>query len=111
MKRNQTVLAANKIQGRRTARILIAYIKTFLLKDPFSNKSSIATKLAPFGRKVPKMVFITQKEKALLVHEAMKNSLNLLMGGNASGDFKVRPSYKYYYSETFRVFRSLTFIL
>ncbi|GBO42992.1 hypothetical protein AVEN_47623-1 [Araneus ventricosus] len=37
-----------------------------------------------FWKKIPKRMFITQKEKALQGHKLMKDSLTLLLFGNAS---------------------------
>ena len=44
-----------------------------------------------FWKKLPNRAFITEEEKALPVHKPMKDRLTLLMCGNASGDFKVKP--------------------
>jgi hypothetical protein len=44
-----------------------------------------------FWKKMPKKTCITREEKALPGHKPMKDRLTLLLCGNASGDFKVKP--------------------
>ena len=54
--------------------------------------------------KLPNRTFITEEEKALLGRKPMKDRLTLLMCGNASGDFKVKPLL-IYQSDDPRVFK------
>nr|XP_053647227.1 tigger transposable element-derived protein 1-like isoform X3 [Cherax quadricarinatus] len=57
-----------------------------------------------FWKKMPKRTYITQEEKALQGHKPMKDRLTLLLCGNASGDFKVKPLLVYH-SENPQVFK------
>ena len=45
---------------------------------------------------MPNRTFATEEEKALPGHKPMKDRLTLLMCGNASGDFKVKPLLVYH---------------
>jgi len=44
-----------------------------------------------FWKKMPRRTYITNEEKALPGHKPMKDRLTLLLYGNASGDFKIKP--------------------
>lgn len=57
-----------------------------------------------FWKKMPRRTYITQEEKALPGHKPMKDKLTLLLCGNASGDFKIKPLLVYH-SENPRVFK------
>jgi len=57
-----------------------------------------------FWKKLPNRTFITKDEKALPGHKPMKDRFTLLMCGNASGDFKVKPLLVYH-SDNPRVFK------
>nr|KAF6463386.1 tigger transposable element derived 1 [Molossus molossus] len=57
-----------------------------------------------FWKKMPKRTYITQEEKSLPGHKPMKDRLTLLLCGNASGDFKLKPLLVYH-SENPRVFK------
>jgi len=57
-----------------------------------------------FWKKMPRRTYITEEEKALPGHEPMKDRLALLLCGNASGDFKIKPLLVYH-SENPRVFK------
>ncbi|XP_036212432.1 tigger transposable element-derived protein 1-like isoform X2 [Myotis myotis] len=56
-----------------------------------------------FWKKMPKRTYITQEEKSLPGHKPVKDRLTLLLCGNASGDFKLKPLLVYH-SENVRVF-------
>lgn len=56
---------------------------------------------------MPKRTYITKEEKALPGHKHMKDRLNLLLCGNASWDFKIKPLLKYH-SENPKVFKENT---
>jgi hypothetical protein len=57
-----------------------------------------------FWKKMPKRTYITREEKALPGHKPMKDRLTLLLCGNASGNFKVKPLLVYH-SENSRAFK------
>lgn len=57
-----------------------------------------------FWKKMPNRTYITQEEKGLPGHKPMKDRLTLLLCGNASGDFKVKPLLVYH-SENPRIFK------
>lgn len=57
-----------------------------------------------FWKKMPKRTYITMEEASLPGHKPMKDRLTLLLGANASGDFKLRPMVVYH-SENPRVFK------
>jgi hypothetical protein len=57
-----------------------------------------------FWKKMPRRTYITEEEKALPGHKPMKDRLALLLCGNASGDFKIKPLLVYH-SENPRVFK------
>ena len=57
-----------------------------------------------FWKKMPERTYITREEKALPGHKPMKDRLTLLLCGNASEDFKVKPLLVYH-SENSRVFK------
>ncbi|GBL72679.1 hypothetical protein AVEN_127926-1 [Araneus ventricosus] len=82
---------------------------TFRLKDS-SPTSLSCDETGLFENKMPNRTFITQEEEALLGNKPMKDSLNLLLCGNAIGDCKVKHLLMYH-SETPRVFSSFMFIL
>ncbi|KAM4694159.1 tigger transposable element-derived protein 1-like isoform 1-T2 [Discoglossus pictus] len=44
-----------------------------------------------FWKKMPERTYISKEEKSVLGHKAAKDRLTLLLGGNASGDFKLKP--------------------
>ena len=56
-----------------------------------------------FWKKMPRRTYITEEEKALPGHKPM-DRLTLLLRGNASGDFKIKPLLVYH-SENPRVFK------
>ena len=49
--------------------------------------------------------YITEEEKALTGHKPMRDRLTLLLCGNTSGDFKIKPILAYH-SENPRVFKN-----
>ena len=53
-------------------------------------------KIGLFWKKFPNRTFLTEEEKVLPGHKPMKDRLTLLMCGNASGDFKVKPILVYH---------------
>ncbi|XP_056379957.1 tigger transposable element-derived protein 1-like isoform X2 [Hyla sarda] len=57
-----------------------------------------------FWKKMPKRTFITREEASIPGHKPMKDQLTLLVGANASGDFKLKPMLVYH-SDTPRVFK------
>ncbi|XP_034954627.2 tigger transposable element-derived protein 1-like [Zootoca vivipara] len=57
-----------------------------------------------FWKKMPKNTYITKEEKSLPGHKPMKDRLTLLLCGNASGDFKLKPLLVYH-SENPGVFK------
>lgn len=57
-----------------------------------------------FWKKMPNRTYITKEEKTLPGHKPMKDRLTLLLCGNASGDFKVKPLLVYH-SDNPRVFK------
>ncbi|XP_028668446.1 tigger transposable element-derived protein 1-like [Erpetoichthys calabaricus] len=57
-----------------------------------------------FWKKMPNKTYITKEEKALPGHKPMKDRLTLLLCGNASGDFKLKPLLVYH-SDNPRVFK------
>jgi len=57
-----------------------------------------------FWKKMPRRTYITEEEKALPGHKPMKDRLTLLLCGNASEDFKIKPLLVYH-SENLRVFK------
>jgi len=59
-----------------------------------------------FWEKMPRRTYITEEEKTLPGHKPMKDRLTLLLCGNASGDFKIKPSLVYH-SENPRVFKKM----
>ncbi|XP_014392726.1 PREDICTED: tigger transposable element-derived protein 1-like isoform X2 [Myotis brandtii] len=56
-----------------------------------------------FWKKMPKRTYITQEEKSLPGQKPVKDRLTLLLCGNASGDFKLKPLLVYH-SENVQVF-------
>ncbi|XP_056406900.1 tigger transposable element-derived protein 1-like [Hyla sarda] len=56
-----------------------------------------------FWKKMPKRTFITREEVGVPGHKPMKDRLTLLVGANASGDFKLKPMLVYH-TDTPRVF-------
>ena len=57
-----------------------------------------------FGKKIPNRTYITKEEKTLPGHKPMKDRLILLLCGNASGEFKVKPLLVHH-SNNSRVFK------
>ncbi|XP_028665299.1 tigger transposable element-derived protein 1-like [Erpetoichthys calabaricus] len=49
-----------------------------------------------FWKKMPNKTYIMKEEKALSGHKPMKDRLTLLLCGNASGDFKLKPLLVYH---------------
>lgn len=58
-----------------------------------------------FWKKMPKRTYITREEKTLPGHKPMMDRLTLLLCGNASGDFKVKPLLVYH-SENLRALKA-----
>jgi hypothetical protein len=53
---------------------------------------------------MPRRTYISKDKNALPDHKPQKERFNLLLGANASEDFKLKPMLVYY-SENTRVFR------
>ena len=53
---------------------------------------------------MPSRTYINKGEKILPGHKLMKDKLTLLLCGNASGDFKVKPMLVFYFNNP-RVFK------
>ncbi|KAM4688516.1 tigger transposable element-derived protein 1-like [Discoglossus pictus] len=49
-----------------------------------------------FWKKMPERTYISKEEKSSPGHKAAKDRLTLLLGGNASGDFKLKPLLVYH---------------
>jgi hypothetical protein len=59
---------------------------------------------ALFWKKMPETTFLAEEEKTAQGHKPEKDRLTLLLGGNASGDFKLK-SLLVYHSENPRAFK------
>ena len=57
-----------------------------------------------FWKKMPNRTYITEEEKTLPGHKPMKDRLTILLCGNASGDFKVKPRLVYH-SDNPKIFK------
>ena len=57
-----------------------------------------------FSNKMPNRTYITKEQKSLPGHKPMKDRLTLVLCGDASGDFKVKPVLVYH-SNNSRVFK------
>ena len=60
-------------------------------KKEAENVKKRIQKAGLFFKKLPNRTFITEEVKGLPGNNPMKDRLTLLMCGNASGDFKVKP--------------------
>nr|XP_006138987.1 tigger transposable element-derived protein 1-like [Pelodiscus sinensis] len=60
-----------------------------------------------FWKKMPERTYISKEEKTMPGFKAAKDHLILLLGGNAAGDFKIKPLLVYH-SETPRAFKGVT---
>lgn len=49
-----------------------------------------------FWKRMPKRTFLSREEKRAPGFKAAKDRLTLLLGGNASGDFKLKPLLVYH---------------
>ena len=59
-----------------------------------------------FWKRMPKRTYISKEEKSAPGHKAAKERLTLLLGGNAAGDFKLKPLLVYL-SENPRAFKGI----
>jgi hypothetical protein len=57
-----------------------------------------------FWKKMPETTFLAKEDKTAQGHKPAKDRLTLLLGGNASGDFKLKPLLVYH-SENPRAFK------
>ena len=64
--------------------------------DLFPSKCLTVMEPVCSGKKMPRRTYITQEEKALPRRKPMKERLTLLLCGNASGDFKIKPLLAYH---------------
>ena len=55
------------------------------------NKFSMWTRLASSGKKMPEKTYISLKKRTMPGFKAAKDRLTLMLLGNASGDFKLKP--------------------
>ncbi|GFY55158.1 tigger transposable element-derived protein 1 [Trichonephila inaurata madagascariensis] len=60
-----------------------------------------------FGKRMPKRTFLSHEEKRAPGFKAAKDRLTLLLGGNASGDFKLKPLL-IYHSKNQRVMKGIS---
>ncbi|KAI6646855.1 Tigger transposable element-derived protein 1-like isoform X4 [Oopsacas minuta] len=61
----------------------------------------------PFLEKIPQKTYISREEKTMPGFKAVKDRLTLMLGGNASGDFKLKPGLVYRAGNP-RAFKNIT---
>ncbi|CAH2325675.1 tigger transposable element-derived 1-like [Pelobates cultripes] len=61
-----------------------------------------------FWKRMPSRTFISREQKRAPGFKAVKDRLTLLLGGNASGDFRIKPLLVYH-SQTPRAMRGITY--
>ncbi|XP_042229138.1 tigger transposable element-derived protein 1-like isoform X1 [Homarus americanus] len=91
--------------GKEGAEKFVAEFKKLMDKEEYLPQQVFnVDETGLFWKKMPKRTFISKDEAALPGHKPMKDRLALLLGANASGDFRLKPMLVYH-SENPRVFK------
>ena len=86
------VVSESTSTSNDTAAIFLGELKELIEKEGYQDEQIFnVDEISLFWKKMPSQTFLTKMESIQTEYKFSKDRLTLLLGGNASGDFKVKP--------------------